>query len=229
MAAGRASPEPNAGTAMRRYGFTLIELLVVIAVIAVLAALLIPLIGIARKSARDASCQARLGEIKAALSVYKDANGLYPESYGASGGDVYSTTLATGSGPTATGKAAPSIGEGGWQAVNRALKLQLNSVDPGNFRIVAADASMPWKPTGPYINDPYGSSPNDFKVFRYRPARYYPLPATPSAGTIAIDSDTPPNLDSYQLWSCGWNRKDEYGEKLYQNRKGDDQTNWSGK
>lgn len=217
---------------MRRNGFTLIELLVVISVIAALAALLIPLIGLARKASTDAKCQARLGEIKAALSLYKDANGMYPESFASSGGDVYSTNLGTGTGAGATGKAATDVGESGWQNVNRALKQQLNSVDPGNFRIVAGDPD--WKPTGRYLVDPYNAGPNTFKVFRYRPARFYPLPASGSStSAIAIDSDNPPNLDSYQLWSCGWNGTDEYGEKMYTRNgstiKGDDQTNWSGK
>ncbi len=218
---------------MHRNGFTLVELLVVIAVIAILAALLIPIIGLARKAAADAKCQARIGEIKAALDVYRNANGVYPERFnGSVGSDVYSTSLATGAGAALTGKPAKGLSESVWQAVNAALKQQLATVDPDNFRIVAADPD--WKPTGRYIVDPYGTGAGDFKVFRYRPSKYYSLTSSGGASTtIAIDSDNPPNPDGYQLWSCGWNRKDEYGEKLYSDgavtRKGDDQTNWSGK
>ena len=59
------------------------------------------------------------------------------------------------------------------------------------------------------------------KVFRYRPARFYPLthPAANVSPADFPDCDDPPNPDSFQLWSAGANGKDEYGS-------GDDLPNW---
>ena len=47
-----------------------------------------------------------------------------------------------------------------------------------------------------------------------------------------IDSDKPPNPDSYQLWSAGADGKDQYGERQLVNghrvgSKSDDLTNWT--
>ena len=64
---------------MRRTGFSLMELLLVIAIIATLAALLVPIIGIVRKKAKDVKAETQIASIKAALSQFKDVNGVFPE------------------------------------------------------------------------------------------------------------------------------------------------------
>ena len=67
-----------------RPGFTLIELLVVIAIIATLMGLLIPSIGFVKDRAKKAKTRTFLAQIEAALSNYKNVNGIYPESEGGS-------------------------------------------------------------------------------------------------------------------------------------------------
>ena len=52
---------------MRAHAFTLVELLVVVAVIGILVALLLPVLGMARESARSTECQSRLKQIGMAL------------------------------------------------------------------------------------------------------------------------------------------------------------------
>jgi prepilin-type N-terminal cleavage/methylation domain-containing protein len=216
---------------MSRRAFTLLELLTVISIIAALAALLIPVIGIARKAARNAQASSQMGQIQAALAGYKDANGIYPESYIPSAGatDIYATTLATGSGTSAVPIPASSpITENAWRALSQALKVQLQTVDPDNFNINTSNGD----PRAPYIVDPYGTR-QLFCVWRYRPARYYPFAAATSTVPVTIDGPNPPNPNSYQLWSCGWDGKDEFGMQLLTLNgvtiKGDDVPNWQNK
>jgi prepilin-type N-terminal cleavage/methylation domain-containing protein/prepilin-type processing-associated H-X9-DG protein len=57
-------------------GFTLIELLVVVAIIAVLVSILLPALGMARESARSATCQANLHQLgQAEIYYYTEWNG----------------------------------------------------------------------------------------------------------------------------------------------------------
>jgi hypothetical protein len=171
-----------------------------------------------------------MGLIEAALAGYRDANGVYPESYGTTPGstsDIYTTTLSTGgSGSSAVGIPASSpITETAWRGLSQALKLQLQTIDPDTFRIDTSTGD----PRATYIVDPYGSI-QSFAVYRYRPSRYYPFG---TSTIITIDGPNPPNPNSYQLWSCGWDGKDEYGQQLLTVNgvtiKGDDMTNWSNK
>lgn len=62
-----------------RKGFTLIELLVVISIIGVLATLIIANFNAARSRARDAQRKSDLREIKAALMMYHNDFGEFPE------------------------------------------------------------------------------------------------------------------------------------------------------
>jgi len=222
-------------TAMPRRAFTLLELLVVISIIAALAALLVPIIGIARKAAKNAQCTTLMGQVAAGLAGYKDANGAYPEQQWQT---LSSDPFASAFGMTTAGStptAVTAISEASWMSVNYTLKGQLQTIDPDTFRFKQANPNGPLDLTDPgnYIVDPYGTR-QLFKVFRYRPARYYPFTGAVSATVPTIDTANPPNPNSYQLWSCGWDGKDEFGEKQWtlttgQIVPGDDVTNWSNK
>jgi prepilin-type N-terminal cleavage/methylation domain-containing protein len=191
-----------------RTGFTLIELLLVIAIIAVLAALLIPLIGYAKRAAKEAKCQAQLGNIKAAIALFKDANGTIPEKFGDGPNEVYKKTFVSGT----TYKKASELTSTDWTDIAKTLLAQLQSVDRDNFRDLAS------------LRDPFTGGAAATNVLRYRPAKYYPLEAT---ATLSIDKDNPPNPESYQLWSAGFDGKDQYGDNdPTTSRKSDDITNW---
>lgn len=204
---------------MRRAGFTLIELLMVISIIAVLAALLIPLIGYARTMARNAKCEAQLGALKSALELFKNANGYYPEKGFET---VFLTTPATTpaekyftvgnrSNPNDTGA---RLSSSSWESAANLLWQALQSVDRDNFHDLNT------------LRDPFTGGGSGGKVFRYRPAKFYPL-RTAGPAIWQIDSEDPPNPDSYQLWSAGADGKDQYSERdPITNRKGDDIANW---
>ncbi|MDD5669030.1 MAG: type II secretion system protein [Candidatus Omnitrophica bacterium] len=65
---------------MNRKGFTLIELVMVIVIIGVLAAIAIPRFVDLRKDARQASCKATGGAIRAALSNFYASTALHSET-----------------------------------------------------------------------------------------------------------------------------------------------------
>lgn len=199
---------------MRRTGFTLIELLVVILIIVALAGLLIPLVGYARTAAKTAKCESQMAGIKAAISRYVDVNGTIPDKQSGGGRDVYATTFKTGS----TYKTADQLTSSDWVTIAGALLEQLQTIDRDNFRDLAS------------LRDPFTGGAAATNVFRYRPAKFYPLQADTR---LFIDGDgqrpdgstAPPNPDSYQLWSTGPDGKDQYGERV-NGRKSDDITNW---
>ena len=74
-------------------GFTLVELLVVIAIIGVLATLVLLQLGVARQKARDAKRVADINQIRSALELYFDDNGIY----------IVGTNLTAGLGPASPG------------------------------------------------------------------------------------------------------------------------------
>jgi len=63
-------------------GFTLIELLVVIAIIGILATIVLASLNTARQRSRDAKRVGDLRNIQAALELYFDDNGFYPDGSG---------------------------------------------------------------------------------------------------------------------------------------------------
>lgn len=67
----------------KRPGFTLIELLVVISIIALLIAILLPTLGAARDSARNAQCLSRMKNMAVAITAYEvDNKGFLPRGHG---------------------------------------------------------------------------------------------------------------------------------------------------
>lgn len=71
----------------RQAGFTIIEMLIVVTILAMLAGILIPVLGDAAKSSRDARRATDLKSVQASLEAYKRANGVYPTTSGAWQGD----------------------------------------------------------------------------------------------------------------------------------------------
>ena len=68
--------------------FTLIELLVVIGIIGILAAMLLPILGLARESAKEISCRNNLKQIGCSCCNYSDTNDDYilPADFNDTGG-----------------------------------------------------------------------------------------------------------------------------------------------
>lgn len=76
------------GFMRKKCDFTLTELLIVIAIIAILAGMLLPVLGMARKTARGISCVSNLKQCGVAIAMYTtDQNGWFlmsvPGAYGA--------------------------------------------------------------------------------------------------------------------------------------------------
>ena len=67
---------------MNNKGFTLIELLVVIAIIGLLSTTVMTSLNSARKKGRDARRQADMVQLRQALEMYYDDNGVYPSTGG---------------------------------------------------------------------------------------------------------------------------------------------------
>ena len=75
--------------------FTLIELLVVVAIIGILASLLLPVLGKARKKARNAVCVNKLKQLSIAIFLYgDDSDGYFPGSYISPGSRTWDDQLA---------------------------------------------------------------------------------------------------------------------------------------
>lgn len=73
-------PPRSRRNALRTAGFTLIELLTVIAIIGILAAILIPVVGKVRDASRRSACTSNLRQIGAALHLYHDDHGRFPDN-----------------------------------------------------------------------------------------------------------------------------------------------------
>jgi prepilin-type N-terminal cleavage/methylation domain-containing protein len=190
------------GDAMTRRGFTLMELLMVIGIILLLIGLLIPAISIAQTQAKRAKCLALIKNVETACDLYRNLNGAVPDSL------EMNTIFFGGTSPPAA-VAVTSITPAQWSTVANELLLRLQTADNQDFGRVTV------------LNDPWG------QVLRYRPCQYYPFsqtpPTSPTSGQpILIDGTTPPNPDTFQIWSCAQNLRDDEGQTGT-----DDLVNWS--
>ena len=70
-------------------GFTLIEILVVVAIIGILASIVIVGLGGARRSGQDAKRSAEVRQVQAALELYFNACGVYPDNTYLGGTDQF--------------------------------------------------------------------------------------------------------------------------------------------
>lgn len=175
------------------------ELLVVISIIMLLMGMLFAGIRLAKDSAARAKTQATISQLVAACENYRQVNGRYPE-----GTRSNPPTLPRGfddAGAFGTGlyNDPYTAFESKWEYINGALVDALNSAGE-SFKFPVVDA---WK-----------------KPIQYRPAKYYPYLST--GATKRIDSEDPPNRDSFQMWSIGKNKTDEAGEVG-----SDDVTSWT--
>lgn len=85
----------------RSRAFTLVELLVVIGIIAVLISVLLPVLGVARRSAQTVKCASNLRQLVIATQMYvNDNKGFWP--IGAYDGDVLNLQRWSGSRPDGT-------------------------------------------------------------------------------------------------------------------------------
>jgi len=150
-----------------------------------------------QSKAKKAKTQSFLAQVQAALKTFKDVNGTYPES----GMDIVT-------GANAMQKDASSTN---WTQNATELFTALRTVDRETFT------------TGPVLNDPYQHP------VHYRPAKAYPFKdSTPAGAPHAghVDSDEPPNADSYQLWSIGSNGSDDVDTSPTKGEYGDDIVTW---
>lgn len=199
-----------------RNAFTLVELLVVISVLLILMGMIMGGVMVAKNNAIKVKATSQVQQVAAAIEQYRSLNATYPELLKVPGSPVpQAWTDALAAEASVTGntklsglsagddvyqKAFTSGAVEDWQpAINAALAYQLGSL--------ASDVAK----NGVFL-DPWN------KPLRYRPSKYYPF--TTSA-TPLIDSDKPPNPDSFQLWSTGKDMVNQNGESG-----SDDITNW---
>jgi hypothetical protein len=151
---------------------------------------------LAKESAARAKTQATMTQLVAACESYRQVNGKYPQN------TESSSTLPQGfndSGAFGTTLPYGIYTNFDWKYINGALVSALNAAGE-SFKFPVLDA---WK-----------------MPIRYRPAFYYPYSTT--ANVAVIDSENPPNRDSFQLWSIGKDKIDQGGEL-----NSDDLTSWT--
>ncbi len=180
---------------MHRRAFTLFELLAVIGIIVVLMAMLFPAFSLVKRQAMKTKCRALLMQVSAACSNYRNVNGVYPDSFTTVNGvNIYDQTFR----PATDIKDVSTIDEGAWNTFSASFWEQIKTVDRDSFNTKAFnDAGK--------IVDPWGHA------LRYRPSKYYPFKdAYPKL--IDKENPAPPMQDSFQLWSIGYDEKDDFGE-----------------
>lgn len=185
---------------MTHRAFTLVELLVVVAIMITLMGLIMGGVMLAKKAAMRAKSVEMLGSLAAAVDQYRSLNNVYPE---------YWKKTAT---PPAewTTAAANSSWLGGLADGDEVYGKAFSGGSlPGNDVWEGINVHLVWQ-LGSLISDKAGKDGmirDAYKMpLRYRPSKWYPLTAS---DPVRINSDKPPGLDSYQLWSAGPDGKDD--------------------
>jgi type II secretory pathway pseudopilin PulG len=183
---------------MRRSGFTLMELLIVIGIIMLLMGMLFPAFGMIKRHAMKAKCRTLIHQVDAACDLYRNVNGAYPDDE-----DIQNAFPLAGS--PKVPPFAEDVDESTWESVSARLLLMLQTVDRSTFATMTGLLD-PWK-----------------KPLHDRPAKYYRFDSGtgPSAPKHEIDGDPPPHPDTFQVWSCGVDETDDFGDSG-----SDDITNW---
>lgn len=116
-------------------GFSLIELLAVIVVIAILSAILIPVVGVAKTSARKTKSLSNLRQLAAGIQMYSSDNeGFYPIGY-------FDTNPSDGDGnpiETVYGSNPPFAGERYWYQEISPYIDQLSNSESVDFSILVS-------------------------------------------------------------------------------------------
>lgn len=140
----------NHRPALRRRGFTIIEMLIVVTIIAMLAGVLAPILAEEADTARDGRRAADLRSVAAALAVYVEYNGSYPDTADAWQGD------------------AGTLGGFGYDAAGYIPGLVPDYLP---YLPKDPDPNFPNATTGGYM---YRSDGKDFKfVLNSTPTKYY--------------------------------------------------------
>ena len=188
-----------------RRGFTLLELLVVITIILVLAGMVIAGVGIALKMQAKAKTTKMIADLGFSLSNIRQTTGQYPGEKTAlevepsprpaswfAWNALFPSNLAFNANDSSLPMLPGDKNDGTdarWRAVAARLRLDLDA---------AGDQTLP-----KVLEDAWGHP------LRYRPARRYPFLAN---NTPSIDSQTPDNPDTYQIWSAGPDEVDGGGD-----------------
>jgi len=200
---------------MSHRAFTLIELLVVIAIMIILMGLIMGGVMLAKRMALRARAVALVESVSIAVDQYRSLNNVYPEYWKIPATPPATWTAVQAKSDWLNGLATPQevYGEafsGGrpsdekvWLGVNMHLAWQLGS-------LISEKTDAEGK-----LLDVYKTP------VRFRPSKWYPL--TPNA-PARIDSDKPPGLDSYQVWSAGPDMKDD---AVNPGEGGDDIPHWA--
>jgi len=184
---------------MPRRAFTLVELLVVIAIMVTLMGLIMGGVMLAKRAAMRAKAVSLIGTVAAAIDQYCSLNNVYPERFDSAGIEVYQDAFKPGTSVRlSTDPAVP------WQEVSLFLVTQLGSL----ISETAKDGK---------INDPWK------QPLHYRPSKWY---VYQTATIPRIDSENPPGQDSFQLWSCGPDAKQDLTDP---GEGGDDIPQWAKK
>lgn len=141
----------------RRLAFTLVEMLVVLGIIGVLIAILLPVIGSALVTTRNARMAIEIAQLRDAVEAYKNAHGDYPPSFGE--GDYTTGALQQSSVVNRhLSRCYPKM----TSANKSALWAQANNIDQGEALVlwlskVTSDVTHPFNPSAA------PATPYDFK------------------------------------------------------------------
>ena len=179
-------------TYFRRAGFTLVELLVVIGIIAVLMSILMPVMGRARKAAREVACMSNVRQLSHAMMSYSDTYRGFTMPIVFTPGEYWHHKLAI-------------------QLGDRQYPQDPNNSNRLMYRLMRCPETDEAEPTGwgsAYTRWKYGDGsgsyglnlwllPNGFYANQFPPSKSFA-----KLSSVRKSSDVPMLLDS--IWVGGW-------------------------